>query len=63
MRSTAFVPINDGDSIGWSSGLAKYFGDDFSSGAGPAGVYNVYQFGSPHTGGINAGFADGSVHQ
>jgi prepilin-type processing-associated H-X9-DG protein len=41
--------------------LTKYFGDDFSSGP-VGGVYNVLQFGSPHTSGINAAFADGSVH-
>ena len=29
---------------------------------GVSGIYNVYHFGSPHTGGINAVFADASVH-
>lgn len=62
MRSTCFAPINDGDGIGWQGvSLTKYFGDDFSTGP-VGGVYNVLQFGSPHTGGINAVFADGSVH-
>lgn len=61
MRCTCFVPMNDGDSTGWQSGLAKYFADDFSSGP-VGGVYNVLHFGAPHTGGINSAFADGSVH-
>jgi prepilin-type N-terminal cleavage/methylation domain-containing protein/prepilin-type processing-associated H-X9-DG protein len=59
LRSTCFTPVGDGDSIGWQTGLANYFGD------GPfpfGGMYNVLHFGSPHTGGINAAFADGSVH-
>ena len=62
MRSTCFAPMNDGDSTAWQGGsMSKYFGDDFSS--GPVGsVYNVLQFGSAHTGGINSVFADGSVH-
>jgi prepilin-type N-terminal cleavage/methylation domain-containing protein/prepilin-type processing-associated H-X9-DG protein len=61
MRSTAFLPVRDGDPIGWAGALSRYFGDDFS--AGPVGgSYNVLQFGSAHTSGINAGFADGSVH-
>jgi prepilin-type N-terminal cleavage/methylation domain-containing protein len=62
MRSTCFLPVNDGDSIGWQdASLTRYFGDDFSSGA-VGGSWNVLQFGSPHTAGINAVFADGSVH-
>jgi prepilin-type N-terminal cleavage/methylation domain-containing protein/prepilin-type processing-associated H-X9-DG protein len=62
MRSTAFLPVRDGDSIGWAGALnMRYFGDDFTAGA-VGGAYNVLQFGSAHTGGINAGFADGSVH-
>ncbi len=61
MRSTCFVPVRDGDPIGWDGPvLTKYFGDDFSTGP-VAGVYNVLQFGSPHTSGTNAVFADGSV--
>ena len=39
----------------------KYFGDDSSTGSA-GGSYNVLQFGSAHTAGINAVFADGSVH-
>jgi len=62
MRSTAFAPVRDGDSIGWDGPvMTKYFGDDFSTGP-VGGIYNVLQFGSPHTGGIDAGFADGSSH-
>ncbi len=62
MRSTCFTPVNDSDGIGWQgTSLTKYFGDDFATGP-VGGVYNVLQFGSPHTGGINAMFADGSVH-
>ena len=62
MRSTCFVPVNDGDSIGWQdASLTRYFGDDFASGA-VGGSWNVLQFGSPHTAGINSVFADGSVH-
>jgi prepilin-type processing-associated H-X9-DG protein len=56
--------VRDGDPIGWDptqAQLVKYFADDFSSGP-VGGSYNILQFGSPHTGGINAGFADGSVH-
>jgi prepilin-type N-terminal cleavage/methylation domain-containing protein len=60
MRSTAFVPVSDGDSIGWGD-LGKYFGDDFTTGPFQ-GLYNVLHFGSAHTAGINAVFADGSVH-
>jgi prepilin-type processing-associated H-X9-DG protein len=62
MRSTAFVPVRDSDPIGWDGPvLTKYFGDDFTTGP-VGGVYNVLQFGSPHPSGINAVFADGSVH-
>jgi prepilin-type N-terminal cleavage/methylation domain-containing protein/prepilin-type processing-associated H-X9-DG protein len=61
MRSTCFLPVRDGDSIGWDGVvLTKYFGDDFSTGP-VGGVYNVLQFGSAHTGGVNGMFADGSV--
>jgi prepilin-type N-terminal cleavage/methylation domain-containing protein/prepilin-type processing-associated H-X9-DG protein len=61
MRSTCFLPVRDGDPIGWDGPiLTKYFGDDFSTGS-VGGVYNVLQFGAPHTGGINAVFSDGSV--
>jgi prepilin-type N-terminal cleavage/methylation domain-containing protein/prepilin-type processing-associated H-X9-DG protein len=60
MRSSCFVPIQDGDPIGWDTTLGAYFDDD---GATPfAGFSNVNHFGSAHTSGINAVFADGSVH-
>ena len=60
MRSTCFLPVGDGDGIGWDAALGRYFADDFA--AGPvAGQYNVLQFGSPHPGGLNGMFADGSV--
>jgi len=62
MRSTAFLPVRDSDPIGWQgTRLSLYFGDDFSGGS-IGGVYNVLQFGSPHPGGVNSVFADGSVH-
>jgi prepilin-type N-terminal cleavage/methylation domain-containing protein/prepilin-type processing-associated H-X9-DG protein len=63
MRSTGFVPIRDSDPIGFDVSvpqLVKYFADDLASPVG--GSYNILQFGSPHTGGIQAMFADGSVH-
>ena len=61
MRLACFLPLNDGDSIGWRPDMARMFADDFA--AGPfSGFYNVFHFGSPHTGGINAAYADGSVH-
>ena len=44
----------------------QYFADPNMSSftANPPGIaiYNCFQFGSPHTSGINAVFADGSVH-
>lgn len=61
MRSTCFLPVQDSDGLGWAGPiLTKYFGDDFSTGS-VGGVYNIMQFGSPHVGGLNAVFADGSV--
>jgi prepilin-type processing-associated H-X9-DG protein len=62
MRMACFAPINDADPIGFRSDVANYFADD------PAhypwnGSYNVYHFGSAHISGINAAYADGSVHQ
>jgi prepilin-type N-terminal cleavage/methylation domain-containing protein/prepilin-type processing-associated H-X9-DG protein len=60
MRSSCFAPISDSDPIGWDPVLDNMFGD-----AGPwpfAGLYNVIHFGAAHPGGINAVFADGSVH-
>jgi prepilin-type N-terminal cleavage/methylation domain-containing protein len=62
MRSTCFLPVADSDPIGWGD-LKNYFGDNFGvTGAFPAGNFNVLHFGSAHTGGFNAVFADGSVH-
>jgi prepilin-type processing-associated H-X9-DG protein len=58
MRSTCFVPIQDSDGIGFGT-LARYFDDDPNTSFTEP---NVYHFGSPHTGGLNAVFADGSVH-
>jgi prepilin-type processing-associated H-X9-DG protein len=61
MRSTCFLPMHDGDGLGWAGPiLTKYFGDDFTTGP-VGGVYNILQFGSAHVGGLNALFADGSV--
>jgi prepilin-type N-terminal cleavage/methylation domain-containing protein len=60
MRSTAFPPVSDQDGIGYDSEVAGYFAD---SGQNPVnGLYNVLHFGSAHTAGIQAVFADGSVH-
>jgi prepilin-type N-terminal cleavage/methylation domain-containing protein/prepilin-type processing-associated H-X9-DG protein len=57
LRSTCFPPIQDSDGIGWSTFLKNYFDDD----PGTAfALSNVFHFGSAHTGGINAAFADGS---
>ena len=64
VRTTAFAPINDGDPIGFSGDLASYFGDNgggFTWGGGRPS-YNLLHFGGPHTSGIQAVFADGSVH-
>jgi prepilin-type N-terminal cleavage/methylation domain-containing protein/prepilin-type processing-associated H-X9-DG protein len=62
IRLSCFAPLNDGDPYTYQSGdLGRYFGDDFSTGAVPTAIYNVYHFGAPHTAGINAVFADGSV--
>lgn len=63
MRLACFLPISDGDSTAFPAdpNLGRYFSDNFSAGA-VSGVYNVLHFGSPHKGGINAVFADGSVH-
>jgi prepilin-type N-terminal cleavage/methylation domain-containing protein/prepilin-type processing-associated H-X9-DG protein len=59
MRSAAFAPLSDGDPIGWQADLDGYFGD---RGALAPETYNVLHFGSPHPGGMQAVFADGSVH-
>jgi prepilin-type N-terminal cleavage/methylation domain-containing protein len=58
MRSTAFPPINDADSLAFQGEFDQYFGDSGSFENG----YNVIHFGSAHTAGIQAVFADGSVH-
>jgi prepilin-type N-terminal cleavage/methylation domain-containing protein/prepilin-type processing-associated H-X9-DG protein len=62
MRMACFSPVNDGDPIGWSVGLTNYFGDNGVAGAVLPNSWNVYHFGSAHTNGINAAYADGSVH-
>jgi hypothetical protein len=65
MRSTAFLPIHDGDPIGWDQNLGdRYFADPQGTGisTGGIGIYNHFHFGSAHTNGIQAVFADGSVH-
>jgi prepilin-type N-terminal cleavage/methylation domain-containing protein len=61
MRSACFLPVNDSDPIGWGP-LQNYFGDAFATTGPFQGLYNVLHFGSAHTGGIYAVFADGSVH-
>jgi prepilin-type processing-associated H-X9-DG protein len=62
MRLSCFLPLNDSDAFTFQDGdLGRYFSDNFASGS-VGGSWNVYHFGSPHTGGINAVFADGSVH-
>ena len=64
-RSTAFLPINDGDPIGYSPGIGdRYFADPPGGGyqSGPVTLFNLLHFGSAHTSGINAVFADGAVH-
>jgi prepilin-type N-terminal cleavage/methylation domain-containing protein len=61
IRSTCFPPLGDSDGIGFDPVLGRMFGD-----RGPwpfGGGYNVLHFGSAHVGGVNAAFADGSVHQ
>ena len=60
MRLSCFSPINDNDAMAYQEGnLGLYFGDNLQGAIG--GIWNVYHFGSPHTAGINAVFADGSV--
>ncbi len=56
MRSTCFQPYQDSDGTGFPAtglnGPTDMFGHD----------RDVYYFGSAHTGGFGAAFADGSVH-
>jgi prepilin-type N-terminal cleavage/methylation domain-containing protein len=59
MRSAAFAPMSDADSIGWQTNMVGYFGD---RGAFGPETYNVLHFGSPHPAGMPAVFGDGSVH-
>jgi len=56
MRSTCFPPLQDGDGLGFSFPPLNAPGDFFGHDR------DVYYFGSAHTGGFNATFADGSVH-
>jgi hypothetical protein len=60
MRSACYLPINDGDPIGWQA-MERYFGDQYVGSGAYNGLYNVLHFGSPHTAGLNAVFADGAV--
>ena len=63
VRSTAFAPIGDGDSIGYAAPLDAYFKDNGGGLTwGGKASYNLLHFGAAHTNGINAVFADGSVH-
>jgi len=57
MRSTCFQPYQDSDPIGYSfTPLNQQNADVFGYNA------DVYYFGSAHTAGFNAIFADGSIH-
>jgi prepilin-type N-terminal cleavage/methylation domain-containing protein/prepilin-type processing-associated H-X9-DG protein len=59
MRSSCFTPVQDGDAIGFSTLMGPYFDDEDST---PFfGTNTIQHFGSAHTAGINAVFADGSV--
>jgi prepilin-type N-terminal cleavage/methylation domain-containing protein len=62
MRSSCFVPLNDSDPIGWDRFLKNYFNDSHGNSPFAGTNYNVLHFGSAHTAGIHAVFADGSVH-
>jgi prepilin-type N-terminal cleavage/methylation domain-containing protein/prepilin-type processing-associated H-X9-DG protein len=57
MRSTCYPPLQDSDPFAFSFTPLNNAANDWFG-------YNkdVYYFGSPHTGGLNAVFADGSVH-
>ena len=61
LRSSCYPPIHDGDAIGWDANLTRYFDDDPGAGSSFAGSNVVHHFGSAHTAGINAVYADGSV--
>jgi prepilin-type N-terminal cleavage/methylation domain-containing protein len=61
MRSSCYPPIHDGDAIGWDANLTRYFDDDPGPASSFAGSNVVHHFGSAHTAGINAVYADGSV--
>jgi prepilin-type N-terminal cleavage/methylation domain-containing protein/prepilin-type processing-associated H-X9-DG protein len=61
IRTSCYLPISDGDPIGWRADLERYFGDQYPNSGHFNDLYNVLHFGSPHTSGINAAFADGSV--
>jgi prepilin-type N-terminal cleavage/methylation domain-containing protein/prepilin-type processing-associated H-X9-DG protein len=54
MRSTCLQPINDNDAMCFAPATANY-----CTGTG----FDVFFFGSAHSTGINAAYADGSVHQ
>jgi prepilin-type N-terminal cleavage/methylation domain-containing protein len=62
MRSCCFAPVYDGDPIGWSQELHNYFVDQKSKYPFTQTNNNVLHFGSAHTAGIHAVYADGSVH-
>jgi prepilin-type processing-associated H-X9-DG protein len=56
LRSTGLAPLSDTDSLCYGGPLA------IRCGGPPPGFQEVYVFGSAHPSGINAVFADGSVH-
>jgi prepilin-type N-terminal cleavage/methylation domain-containing protein/prepilin-type processing-associated H-X9-DG protein len=68
MRSACFQPVKDSDPICWGprdGPMDHYFGDRFAqlrAFPGTDYLYNVLHFGSAHPSGINAVYADGSVH-
>jgi prepilin-type N-terminal cleavage/methylation domain-containing protein len=61
VRVSCYPPLNDGDAIGWDPLLGKYFDDDPTQASQFGGTNVVHHFGSAHTAGINAVYADGSV--
>jgi prepilin-type N-terminal cleavage/methylation domain-containing protein/prepilin-type processing-associated H-X9-DG protein len=56
IRSTCFSPLQDGDQAGFQFQPPNDNKDLFGSDK------DVFYFGSAHTGGLNAMFADGSIH-